>query len=87
MKLIKTKNGFVNADMIESFAIVEHESSCDIVAYAPSYSESGDCNNYVLGKCKDESEAWARLKSLASQLATYTNGRFDVMNIWESDDE
>lgn len=40
MKLIKMENGFVNADMIESFAIVEHESSCDIVAYTPSYGET-----------------------------------------------
>jgi hypothetical protein len=41
MKLIKIKNGFVNADMIESFVIIEHESCYDIAAYSPSYG--GDC--------------------------------------------
>lgn len=85
MKLIKMKNGFVNADMIESFAIIEHESCCDIVAYSPSYS--GDYECYVLGKCMDESEAWKRLESLASQLAIYKDGKFDIMHIWESDNE
>lgn len=29
MKLIKMKNGFVNADKIESFVIIEHESCYD----------------------------------------------------------
>lgn len=83
MKLIKMKNGFVNADMIESFEIVEHESYCDIVAYSPSYG--GDCECYVLGKCGDESEAWKRLETLTGQLAFFKNGKFDIMHILESD--
>ena len=85
MKLIKTKNGFVNADMIESFAIVEHENYCDIVAYPPSYG--GNCGYYALGRCKNEAEAWARLEALASQFALYEKGKFDIMHIWGSDDE
>lgn len=85
MKLIKMKNGFVNADMIESFAIIEYESCCDIVAYSPSYG--GDCECYVLGKCKDESEAWARLEALASQFAIYKTGKFDIMHILKGDND
>lgn len=79
MKLIKMKNGFVNADMIESFAIVEHESYCDIVAYSPSYG--GDCECYVLGKYTDESEAWACLYVLAKWLTDGKDGIFDIMHI------
>ena len=81
------KNGFVNADMIESFAIVEHESSCDIVAYSPSYGESGDCDNYVLGRCEDEEEAWVRLEILAKWLTNGEDGIFDIMHICESDND
>lgn len=85
MKLIKMKNGFVNADMIESFAIVEHESYCDIVAYTPSYG--GDCESYVLGKCLYEWNAWARLEALTKWLTNGEDGVFDIMHIWESDND
>lgn len=85
MKLIKMKNGFVNADMIESFAIVEHGSWCDIVAYTPSYGGDSEC--YVLGKCAEEYNAYQRLKALAEWLADGESGIFDVMHIWESDEE
>lgn len=34
MKLIKFKNGYVNADKLESFVVIEHEGYCDIVAYS-----------------------------------------------------
>ena len=85
MKLIKMKNGFVNADMIESFAIIEHESWYDIVAYAPSYV--GDCECYDPGRCEDEEEAWARLEALAKWLTNGEDGIFDIMHIWESDEE
>lgn len=87
MKLIKMKNGFVNADMIESFAIVGHESSCDIVAYTPSYGERGNCDNYVLGKCLYEWNARARLEALTKWLTDGEDGIFDIMHIWESDND
>ena len=77
MKLIKMKNGYVNADMIESFAVIEHESYCDIVAYTPSYG--GDCECYNLGKCTEESEAYMRLRLLANSLIEAKFGIFDVM--------
>lgn len=83
MKLIKMKNGFVNADMIESFAIVEHESCYDIVAYVPSYG--ADCEGYVLDKCKIESNAWIRLYALAEWLTDGEDGIFDIIHIRESD--
>ena len=85
MKLIKMKNEFVNANMIESFAIVEYESYCDIVAYTPSYS--GDCESYVLGRCEDEEEAWVRLEILAEWLTDGKDGVFDIMHICESDND
>ena len=85
MKLIKMKNGFVNADMIESFAIVEHENCCSIVAYAPSYG--GDCEGYVLDKCKIESIAWARLEALAEWLTDGKDGIFDIIHIRESNND
>ena len=85
MKLIKMKNGFVNADMIESFAIVEHESYCNIVAYVPSYG--ADCEDYVLDTCKDESKAWTRLYALAEWLTDGEDGIFDIINIWENNND
>ena len=91
MKLIKMKNGFVNADMIESFAIIEHESCCDIVAYSPSYG--GDCESYVLGQCAEENKvyrklkAYQRLRALVEWLTDGESGIFDVMHIWESDND
>lgn len=83
MKLIKTKNEFVNADMIESFAIEHRANYCVIVAYAPSYV--GDCECYDLGRCEDEEEAWARLDNLAKWLTDGEDGVFDIMHIWGSD--
>lgn len=84
MKLIKMKNGYVNADMIESFAVVEHENYCDIVAYSPSFG--GDCECYTLGRCSEEHNAYQRIKLLAEWLTENKNGIIDVMNLWESDD-
>ena len=81
MKLIKMKNGYVNADMIESFEVIEHESCCDIVAYTPSYG--GGCECYNLGKCQEEFEAHQRLKSLAIWLTTNKSGIFDIMDLKE----
>ena len=77
MKLIKMKNGYVNADMIESFEVIEHESYCDIIAYTPSYD--GGCECYNLGKCTEESEAYMRLRLLVNSLITAEFGIFDVM--------
>lgn len=77
MKLIKMKNGYINADMIESFAVVEHEKYCDIVAYAPSYGS--DCECYNLGRANEEYEAYQRLKILAKWLTETKYGIFDVM--------
>ncbi len=77
MRLIKMKNGYVNADMIESFAVLEHEKYCDIVAYAPSYS--GDSEYYNLGQTNEEYEAYQRLKILAKWLTETKYGIFDIM--------
>lgn len=85
MKLIKMKNGFVNAEMIESFAIIEHESCYDIVAYSPSYDE--DCDRYDLGKCTEKGEAEERLEALANWLTLCKDGIFDIMHIWKGDDD
>ena len=91
MKLIKMKNGFVNANMIESFEILEYESWYDIVAYSPSYG--GDCESYVLGQCAEENKvyrklkAYQRLRALVEWLTNGESGIFDVMHIWESDND
>lgn len=77
MKLIKMRNGFVSADKIESFAVIEHESYYDIVAYTPSYG--GDCECYNLGKCNEEYEAYQRLNILSKWLTETKYGIFDVM--------
>lgn len=84
MKLIKMKNGFVNVNMIESFAVIEHETCCDIVAYSPSYG--GDCECYILGKCEDESDAWIHLEALDEWLTDDKDGVYDVMRLWEGYD-
>lgn len=73
MKLIKLENGYVNAEMIESFAVIKHESYCDIVAYTPSYG--GDCKCYNIGKTNEEYEAYERLNLLAKWL-TNSNTEF-----------
>lgn len=83
MKLIKMKNGYVNANMLESFAVVEHEGYCDIIAYSPIYG--GDGMSYPLGKCAEENKAYQRLRALAEWLVDGEGGIFDVMHIWESD--
>lgn len=75
--MIKTKNGYVNADMIESFAVLKHEKYCDIVAYAPAYS--GDSDGYNLGQTSEKYEAYQRLDRLAFWLAETKYGIFDVM--------
>lgn len=77
MKLIKMKNGYVNADMIESFAVIEHEKYCDIVAYTPSYSGDSEC--YNLGKTNEAYEAYQRLNILAKRLTETKYDIFDVM--------
>lgn len=83
MKLIKMKNGFVNADMIESF-VIEHEANhYDIVAYAPILGKG--YAGYALGTCVIEINAWARLKALTEWLTNGEDGIFDIMHIWESD--
>lgn len=84
MIMIKMKNGFVKADMIESFAVYEHEGYCDVVAHTPSYGE--ECCSYCLGKFKEESEAYQRLEALAKYLAAYKSGVVDINHIWEVDD-
>lgn len=85
MKLIRTSTRFVNVDMIESFAIFEHESYCDIVAYSLTYGRDREC--YLLGKCTDKNEARERLESLAELLTDGEDGIFDIMHIWESDND
>ena len=85
MKLIKTRNGYVNADMIESFAVLEYKKSYDIVAYSPSYG--GDCECYTLGKCAEEYNAYQRLEALAERLVQHKYGIFDIMHLWESDNK
>lgn len=83
MKLIKTFNGeYINSEFIESYAVREYKSSCDIVAYAPSYG--GDCECYKLASYKTRKEAQEQLDAFAEWLA---NGSLDIMHIWESDDE
>lgn len=77
MKLIKMKNGYVNADMIESFAVIEYEKHCDIIGYTPSYSD--DCGRYYLGYTNEEYEAYQRLNILAKWLTETKNGIFDIM--------
>lgn len=88
MKLIKMKNGYVNADMVESFSVLEYRKSYDIVAYSPSYGSECEC--YILGKCAEEHNAYQRLKALAEWLVDGESGIFDVMHImhiWESDND
>ena len=77
MKLIKVKNGYINANMIESYAVVEHETYSDIVAYPPTYTY--DYDQYCLGTCSEASEAHQRLKGLAVWLTTNESGIFDIM--------
>lgn len=81
MKLIKTKNGFVNTDMIESFFIIERGSSCDIVAYTPSCG--GGCNSQLLDECKDAVEARACLKALTKWLMDGKSKMLDIMDMGE----
>lgn len=86
MKLIKTFDaGYINPNLIESYAVCKCRSSCDVVAYAPSYR--GDCECYTLGKCAEEYNAYQRLKVLVEWLTDGEDGIFDIMHIWESDDE
>lgn len=84
MIMVKMKNGFVNAAMIESFAIYEHEGYYDIVAHTPSYGE--ECCTYYLGKCKEEYNAYQRLEALAEYLSEYKSGVVDIMHLQEVDD-
>ena len=83
MKLIKTFDGkYINPRFIESYAVNEHKTSCDVVAYAPSYG--CDCECYKLASYKTIKEAQEQLDAFAEWLA---DSSLDIMRLWESDNK
>lgn len=84
MKFIRTKNGYVNAKMIESLEVVENEGGFDLMAYTVG---AEDYTSYLLGYCKLEDNAYLRLAALVELLAENKDGVFDAMVLWSTDEE
>ena len=84
MKFIRIKNRYVNAEMIESLEVVEHDDGFDLIAYTVS---ADDYTPYLLGYCKLEDNAYLRIAALAELLADNEDGIFDAMSLWSTDKE
>ena len=62
MKLIETiDGGYINPNLIESYAVSEHKNGCDVVAYAPSYGYDSECYKLATRKTRVEAQAWLEL--------------------------
>ena len=84
MKFIRTKNGYVNAKMIESLEVVESDDEFDLIAYTVG---ADDYTPYLLGRCWFRDNAYLRLATLAELLADNETGVFDAMALWSTDEE
>lgn len=47
----------------------------------------GDGERYPLGRCAEVWDAYQRLNTLAERLVKHKYGIFDILHLWESDDD